>query len=198
MNRSTFGRGVSNGPTDRSNTGILSFGGLSPDMGDFSDTEFVTLNISDANKRGAYSFWGGIIDGTTFDNSSGLTPAMYSTDVLVDSGTAYMILGRDTFPNYNQLWVPNATFVAFSGAEAPGYYYVDCDASAPDLSIVIGGKYVNISSTDLIYRTEDGTCRSAVVAGYNAPRSILGMPFFKSNVVVFDGDNEAMHFGPKA
>lgn len=167
-------------------------------MGDFRNTEFVTLPISTADTRATHSFWGGVIDGTTFDNASGLTPAMYTSDVLVDSGTAYMILGRDTFTNYNQLWVPNATFVTFSGAEAPGYYYVDCDATAPDLSVVIGGKYLNVSAQDLIYRTENGACRSTIVAGTNSPRAILGMPFFKSNVVVFDGDAKAMHIGPKA
>lgn len=188
---------MSNGPTDRSNTGTLSFGGLSPDMGDFSNTEFVTLPISDAYTHEKYAFWGGAIDGSTFDNSSGLTPAMYRSAVLLDSGTAFLFLGRDTFTNYNQLWVPNSTFVPFGGAEAPGYYYVDCDATAPDLSIVIGGKYVNVSSSDLIYRTENGTCRSSLVAGMNVPSSILGMPFFKSNVVVFDGDARAMHIGPK-
>lgn len=167
-------------------------------MGDFSNTDFVTLNISAADTRSNYAYWGGIIDGTTFDNTSGLTPAMYSSDVLLDSGTAYMIISRDTFTNYNQLWVPSATFVTFTGAEAPGYYYVDCDATAPDLSVVIGGKYINVSASDMIYRTENGTCRSAIVAGTNVPGSILGMPFFKSNVVVFDGDAKAMHIGPKA
>lgn len=166
-------------------------------MGNFSSSDFVTLNISAADQTTYYSYWGGVIDGYWFDNTTGLTPPLFSSDVLIDSGTAYIIPSRDVFYNYNALWTPNATFVPFGGSEAPGYYYVDCDATAPDFSVVIGGQYVNISSSDLIYRTVNGTCRSSVILGTNAPRSILGMPLFKSNVVVFDGDTNAMHFAPK-
>jgi hypothetical protein len=108
-------------------------------------------------KDDGYSYWSGIIEGYTFGNNTGPNATnLYQSDVLVDSGTAYMILNPNIFAEYNALWTPPATFVTFTGTQAPGYYYVGCNAAAPDFNIVIVSQNVVIPSGDLIYRTEDG------------------------------------------
>ncbi|CAJ2512591.1 Uu.00g056060.m01.CDS01 [Anthostomella pinea] len=189
----TYGEGISNGPSSTSNTGTLSLGGIATGMypGDVDTAEFVTLNISADFKKEGYSYWGGNIDGWTYpnDTASGYaTP--FATDVLVDSGTAYMKVDRGTTGLYNALWTGGSTV---SG----DYYVIDCNATAPDFSVIIAGETRNISSHDLVYRLADGTCQSSITEAINSPQFILGAPFFKSNLVVFDGDAEAIHVAQK-
>lgn len=189
----TYGEGIANGPSSTSNTGALSLGGIAAGMypGDIDTADFVTLNISDYFKKEGYSYWGGYLDGWTYpnDTASGYaTP--FSTQALVDSGTAYMKVDRDSTTIYNALWTGGSTL-------SDGYYVIDCNATAPDFSILIAGQTRNISSNDLVYRLADGTCRSSITEAINTPQFILGAPFFKSNLVVFDGDAEAIHIAQK-
>lgn len=196
----TLAQGISDGATLTSNHGTLAFGGLSEDMlKDIGDASFATVNISAADTEGEYAYWGGVVDGWTYPTntttSGYATP--FSSDVLFDSGTAYMVLDRGTFAAYNSLWSGGSELRRTNLTNSPHYYYIHCNATAPDLSIIIGGQTRNISSEDLIYRYPNGTCMSSVTPDDNSPHDILGAPFFKSNVVIFDGDEKAIHVAQK-
>lgn len=198
----TLDQGLSNGPTPISNTGELALGGLTSSMSSSLnksiDPLFASVPISAADTKATYTKWGGIVQGWTYPTnttSSGFaTP--FASDVLFDSGTAFLRLDVDSFTNYNQLWSGSTPrFQRVSGTEQ--YYYIDCNATAPDFAFLLGGETRNVSSADLIYRLENGTCRSSVTQGVNSPMYVLGAPFFKSNVVVFDGDAQAIHVATK-
>lgn len=189
----TYGEGISNGPSNTSNTGTLSLGGIADGMypGDVDTADFVTLNISDSYKEKGYSYWGGHIDGWTYPNKTASGYAKpFANDVLFDSGTAYMKVDSISTELYNALWTGGSTL-------SDNYYLIDCNSTAPDFTIIIEDQTRNISSHDLVYRLPNGTCRSSITEQINSPHFILGAPFFKSNLVVFDGDVEAIHIAQK-
>jgi len=107
--------------------------------------------------------------------------------IILDSGTTLIYLTNEIAEAYNKHWSPAATF-----DESNGIYFVDCNAKAPSLTVVIGGVEFEVDSRDLIYSATDGVandCISSVIPGDSLGAtsvSILGDRFMVNVVSTFN------------
>jgi aspergillopepsin I len=109
------------------------------------------------------------------------------TRVIIDSGTTMSYLPANVVDAMAQAYSPPASkFI--------GSYSVRCDAKAPKFGIVFNGATMYIDPKDLILQQgmqTGGACMLSIqgpsgMGGAQAPFSILGGPFMKSVVSVFD------------
>ena len=126
---------------------------------------------------------------------TGASPNAGQGQYLVDTGTSV-----NTFPSreakaINALFDPPAVFEPSIGA---GYYIVQCNATAPQLGITIGGQTFYHNPQDLIIPAPgvgDGRCWSAVQGSLaTLVLPILGFTFLKNVLAVFDVGNTEMTF----
>lgn len=126
------------------------------------------------------------VSAVSWTGGSDATSRLY----VVDSGTI-------------SIWLPDADAAAINAQFNPparysnGYYFVECEATPPALSFTINDREFPISPLDMIwYDVESSkTCKSAVQNG--GTTNILGDPFFRSVLAVFDWGTQQMHLSPR-
>jgi len=126
-------------------------------------------------------------------------PTFYS--ILVDNfflaGTAYnpnqqIIIdsGADAFE------VPAATAKVMNSYWSPAPSSdgtLSCNAVlTKDIGITIGGRKYHVSSQDLIGQGNDGSCYSLISSGSDATGYLIGDPFLKNVVAVFNWEASSM------
>ncbi|XHG09030.1 hypothetical protein AWENTII_012110 [Aspergillus wentii] len=174
--------------------GYLSLGTLPPVP--HSDFSIVPVEILDniplnytSGKR-VRSYWALTVSGATYGSSTNSTPFQ----AFVDSGNYISYLPSAIANSVNALFEPPARYDASLGA-----YVVDCTAKAPSFGLQIGNQTFFHNGADMIYQTGEGICISSVAASENVgieglTLNIIGVPFLKNVVAVFDFGWNEMRF----
>lgn len=168
---------LSRDASNSGNGGLFTLGGV-PDFSDPTvNVDANTYTVSDVvGDPELYSgTWSFHIDNWAIDNSQ---PYSQSQVVLIDSGSSQMWIPPDVAAAVNALWD--------SGINNNGV--VDCNAQLTEaFSITIQGISYPISSEDLRYQNPDnGYCYTLVLDQIKGDAPILGIPFLKNVLGVFD------------
>ncbi|KAB8079271.1 aspartic peptidase domain-containing protein [Aspergillus leporis] len=112
----------------------------------------------------------------------------------VDTGNDFSYLPAAIVDPVNARFEPPAVY-----NEKLGLSVVDCAAKAPVFGIELGGQTFYHQGEDLIYNTGKGYCVSGLVSSEsvamgNIVLNILGVPFLKNVVAVFDFARHEMRF----
>lgn len=78
-------------------------------------------------------------------------------------------------------------------------YIVDCSAKAPQIGLIINNTTFWHNGEDLIYQTSEGVCVFSLVSSESVSigglkLNIIGVPFLKNVVAVFELVNNEMRF----
>ena len=81
-------------------------------------------------------------------------------------------------------------------------YVVDCSAKAPEFGLSLGDQTFYHDGSDLIYQTDEGVCVSSLASSTevslgDVTLNIIGVPFLKNVVAVFDFGKNEMRFSKK-
>jgi hypothetical protein len=178
-------------------------------------TEVLPLNFT-SNQR-VLSYWSTTISGVVYGPGPNNTTAPSapqpnnittsstitngtSFHALFDSGVTSVYLPTSIVSAVNALFLPPAIFDSSSGA-----YVVDCTAIPPQFGLVIDNQTFFLDGRDLIYQTaapstEEALCVSSLVSSDLASPAegvvlnIIGAPFMKNVVSVFDFGVDEMRF----
>ncbi|KAJ6023712.1 hypothetical protein N7540_004509 [Penicillium herquei] len=143
------------------------------------------------------SYWAFTVSAVTFGSTVNSTNATSMTtnrtpfQVFTDTGNDFSILPAEIVDPINALFDPPAVYNEVLGASI-----VDCDAKAPIFGVEIGGQIFYHDGQDLIFQIDDGLCVSSFLASEKVSYegivlNILGVPFLKNVVSVYDfGKNE--------
>ena len=117
---------------------------------------------------------------------------------MVDSGNNLNVFPKEVADSINAAFDPPAGGYN-AKAQAP---VVDCNATAPALSVEIGNAIFDIDPVDMIWRDAHGTCFSSVVStdsveGETIKINFLGDVFLKNVVAVFDMEHDEMRFAQR-
>jgi len=150
-----------------------------------SDSTAVSTPLVFYDSYSSYSFYAIDIDsiwaaGTQVDAG---------TTMVIDSGAPGLYLPQDAADAFNAAWSPAGQL------NSAGVVVIDCAATTPGLAIGIGGQWLPLNSLDLVYNSGD-YCYSAVQAASSSSSGIylLGDPFLKNVVAVYDWANYAMEY----
>ncbi|EAQ84278.1 hypothetical protein CHGG_10682 [Chaetomium globosum CBS 148.51] len=177
-------------------SGMLAFGGVAPASGlDTTRTAvldmIITSVIAIPQTAYQYSFYTIIPDGWYYDQTTNTKKIPY----IVDSGTTLNYLPSGLADAINASFDPPAVYLWMYGA-----YFTSCDASIPQVAVLLDGTKFNISPVDLLYRTLvdplTGLCMTAIADGGSGPY-ILGDAFMQNALVVFDVGQAKMRFIPR-
>lgn len=126
------------------------------------------------------------VSAVSWTGGSDTTSSLY----IVDSGTISIKLPDADAAAINNQFSPPARYLN-------GHYYVECGATPPALSFTINGRKFPISPLDMIWYDVEGSgaCESAIQNGDTT--NILGDPFFRSVLAVFDWGREQMLLSPR-
>ncbi|KAM0192782.1 hypothetical protein ACHAPI_008143 [Fusarium lateritium] len=159
------------------------------------------------NEKPVLTWWTLTIDAVTWgpanassskaSSSSTLLTTNTTTDptafqAVVDSGNPNIVLPVELAEQINAAFDPPAVY-----NEARDAFVVDCDAKAPALGLVIGGKTFWHDQRDLVVWAGDGVCISSVSATKTAMGidvHFLGDAFLKNVLSVFDFGKNEMRF----
>jgi hypothetical protein len=123
--------------------GYLAFGGIAPvPVTNVSVTVPIQGYKVSSSKTPLYEFYNTNIDAYVFPGS---TKVKTAGTAILDSGTTLNYVPSAVAKAYNAKWVPPAKFVADEDT-----YYVNCNATAPAFSVVIGGKSFSIDGRDQV------------------------------------------------
>ncbi len=190
--------------------GLLAIGGLPPVRFSptFASAPFQLVTVNELNHPGAtkpqYQFYTIIINGITYQRSqepSLIHPNSFDPptnksriSVLIDSGTSLIFLPTAFAIAVNALFDPPALYYANAGA-----FYTNCSAKAPEFGVQIGEQTFFLNAKDLIITagSAPGTlCPTSIGdAGYGS--TVLGAPFFKNVLAVFDVGASEMRFAAR-
>jgi hypothetical protein len=122
-----------------------------------------------------------------------ITTSKARTQVIIDSGTALLILPANVTRSINALWSPPASYNKISQT-----YLIPCNASPPKVGVNIANETFWVNPEDMIQDAGLGrkTCMSGVQPGHEGA-SILGDVFLKSVVAVFDVGVGEMRFAAR-
>jgi hypothetical protein len=181
--------------------GYLALGGLPPVpfVDNFTSTPILLTTFP--GSPSAFAFYTINIDGFSLNGKS--LPVVGGPDIqwIVDSGTT-------------ELWLPTPAFVAISEAYDPpaggqyinqdGFpgYSVDCNATAPEFSIIIGGTNFRVNPLDMILQETSKEGETVCSIGFfdggtDSVLYILGDTFQRNVVSVFDVGAAEMRFAPR-
>lgn len=113
----------------------------------------------------------------------------------VDTGTVAIVTDNTTARAFNSRFGPPAWY-----NETIGSYVVQCNATAPDLAVKIGGVSFPVNSKDLILdiASEYPYCGSGMQASAaTASTNLLGSVWLRSVLAVFDVGNSEMFFASR-
>ncbi|KAL2831444.1 aspartic peptidase domain-containing protein [Aspergillus cavernicola] len=150
----------------------------------------IPLNFTSFKKTRSY--WALTVPSTSWGkNGSNAIPFQ----AFLDTGNPLSYIpGRIADP-FNKLFNPPAVYNKDLAA-----YIVDCNAKPPSLGLEIGGTIFEHNPSDLIYQTGEDLCISAIgnsdeiKIGGTLQLNIIGVPFLKSVVSVFDFGRNEMRF----
>ncbi|KAL4886077.1 aspartic peptidase domain-containing protein [Aspergillus karnatakaensis] len=196
-----FAHAIARSPLNQSSTsfgGYLSFGELPPVN---HDNNWATVPVEIMNNiplnftsyKRTRSYWATTIPSAGWGQSGNDSEPFQA---FFDSGNFLSFIpGRIADP-VNKLFDPPAVYNKELAA-----YVVDCAASPPDsFTLEIGGQIFTHHPADLIYQTGEGFCISGisksddVKVGGTLQLNIIGVPFLKSVVSVFDFGGNEMRF----
>ncbi|KAJ5368259.1 uncharacterized protein N7496_008019 [Penicillium cataractarum] len=179
--------------------GYLTLGGLPP----VNHSEFTTVPVEftkniplnyTSGKR-ARTYWSTTLTGGIYGSSmNNLTTNLTPFQAFIDSGNYISFLPSAIVDSVNSLFSPPATYDA-----ASGMYIVDCSAKAPQFGLIINNATFWHNGEDLIYQTSEGVCVSSLASSESVSiggltLNIIGVPFLKNVVAVFDFGNNEMRF----
>ncbi|CAI7585664.1 unnamed protein product [Penicillium glandicola] len=125
-------------------------------------------------------------------SSDKLTTNSTSFQAFIDSGNYVSYLPNEIIEPINALFSPPATY-----DPASGVYIVDCSAKAPEFGVTLGDQTFYHDGSDLIYQTNDALASSDEVSLGGIILNIIGVPFLKNVVAVFDFGKNEMRFAKK-
>ncbi|KAK4097313.1 acid protease [Parathielavia hyrcaniae] len=177
-------------------SGMLALGGIAPaSRVDLSRTATLDMIITDIialpGTASQYSFYTVIPDGWYFDQTTNTKKIPY----IVDSGTTLNYLPSYLADAINAAFDPPAVYMWMYGA-----YFTSCDATIPQVAVIMDNVKLSISPVDLLYRSlidpMTGLCMTAITDGGSGPY-ILGNAFMHNALVVFDVGQAKMQFIPR-
>ena len=139
------------------------------------------------------------VDGVTWGNSSTNSKATNSTpfQAVVDTGNHMNLFPAEIAEAINSLFDPPGEFDKDSHV-----YFVDCNATTPELGVVLDGQtFWHRSPDDLIIHDTSGLCYSSVApTGEDGGLALnfLGDAFLRNVVSVFDFGKEEMRFAARS
>ncbi|KAL2802359.1 aspartic peptidase domain-containing protein [Aspergillus granulosus] len=177
--------------------GYLSLGELPPvkhsDNWAVAPVEIIDdIPLNFTSYKRTISYWGLTIPSVSWGRNSSTRE---SFQAFFDTGNPLSYLpGRISIP-YNELFSPPGVY-----SEDLGAYIVDCNAKPPSsLVFEIDGQKFDHNPADLIYQTGEDLCISTIgvaervgIAGL--PINIIGVPFLKNVLGVFDFGMDEMRF----
>lgn len=183
--------------------GYLTIGGLPP-VNHSSHFSTVPVEITEnlplwfTSGKSVRSYWSATVSNITYGSSlNNLTTNSTSFQAFIDSGNYMSYLPDAIVDPINALFSPPATYDSDSEL-----YIVDCSAKAPEFGLSLGDQTFYHDGSDLIYQTSEGFCVSSLASSSEVclgdiTLNIIGVPFLKNVVAVFDfGENE-MRFAKK-
>ncbi|CAJ0542541.1 Ff.00g001300.m01.CDS01 [Fusarium sp. VM40] len=161
------------------------------------------------NEKPVLTWWTLTLDAVTWGPANASSKASSSSTLLttntttnstafqavVDSGNPNNVFPVELAEKINAAFDPPAVY-----NKAMDLFVVDCDAKAPALGVVIGGKTFWHDQRDLIVWAKDGVCASSVGATKTAlgiDVHFLGDTFLKNVVSVFDFGKNEMRFAAR-
>lgn len=182
--------------------GMLAFGGVPGDpirhTGNFVRVPMQQLAIT-ANRPKPksedgfvdYTFYVGNVD-KFLANSVPLSPEPGPMPVIVDSGSRFCHLPKRIVDGMMEQWKPKPFL------NKVGQWQVTCDSTPPAFELAFNGSRIVINKEDLILNIF-GTCVSTVTYSPGGDEKaggqwVLGAPFFRSVVAVFDVGAAEMRF----
>ncbi|KAH6629762.1 aspartic peptidase domain-containing protein [Boeremia exigua] len=135
------------------------------------------------------------VDGVVVKNNSMALPSGPSSpfQAVVDTGNPMNLLPMDVAESINTAFNPVGVFNQESNR-----YIVDCNATTPDVGIILDGRTFWLKSPDdLIYYDTSGTCHSSIAPtaeGLGIALNFLGDAFLSNVVAVFDFGKQEMRF----
>jgi hypothetical protein len=169
--------GLGNDPVEH-NVGFLSFGGIPPVP--VVNTS-VTVPIQGYSADGipsdgpdaSFFFYTVDIQSYTFPGSTAVATA--SNNTILDSGTTFNLLPNDVAAVFAAQFDPPANLTTNPLTGRPGYV-VECNATAPEFQVTLGGKTFSIDPRDQIVPVtmDNGTL---VCASGTQPISAVGPAF---------------------
>ncbi|KAJ6143363.1 hypothetical protein N7471_002816 [Penicillium samsonianum] len=183
--------------------GYLTLGGLPPvnHSCHFSTVPVeITENIPRwyTSGKSVLSYWSTSVRNITYGSkSNNLTTNTTSFQAFIDSGNYISYLPPAVVDPINALFSPPATFDSDLGL-----YVVDCSANAPKFGLSLGDQTFYHDGSDLIYQTSEGVCVSSLASSSevslgDVTLNIIGVPFLKNVVAVFDFGKNEMRFAKK-
>lgn len=186
--------------------GYLTLGGLPP-VSYHQNFSRVPVEVAPlpANVTGGEpnvrSWWMIRADGVTYGPSASgeanITTNATEFLAVVDTGNFFTFLPGPLATAINGLFEPQGRWIPDS---EPLTYAVDCIANAPQFAVNIGGQSFFHNGKDLVYDMGDGSCVSSLVSAEGVSyvgftgAAILGVPFLRNVVAVFDFGNNEMRF----
>ncbi|KAJ5833023.1 hypothetical protein N7474_001334 [Penicillium riverlandense] len=159
-------------------------------------TEAIPLSFTSGRK--VRSYWTTTISDVTFGSTSNnLAVNSTSFQAFFDSGNPLSYLPSAVVEPINALFDPPAVYDPKSKV-----WMVDCSAKAPQFGLTIGNQTFFHKGQDLIYQTSKGVCMSSLATSESISidgltLNIVGVPFLKNVVAVFDFGQNVMRFAKK-
>ncbi|KAJ5653622.1 hypothetical protein N7490_000625 [Penicillium lividum] len=183
--------------------GYLTLGGLPP-VNHSSQFSTVPVEITEniplwfTSGERVRSYWSTTVMNITYGSSlNNLTTNSTSFQAFIDSGNYISYLPSAVVGPINALFSPPATYDSDLGL-----YVVDCSAKAPEFGLSLGDQTFYHDGSDLIYQTSEGVCVSSLASSSEVSLgdislNIIGVPFLKNVVAVFDFGRNEMRFAKK-
>ncbi|KAF4635439.1 hypothetical protein G7Y89_g2651 [Cudoniella acicularis] len=200
-----FSLAIERGPVNAS-AGVIAFGGIphihveSPYVStpiQMTSIDFFGTNITTPT----YQFYSIYPDAFVYgppsksDHTAPNVTSYNSSQILhiVDSGTSLNLLPGDLADAVAAQFNPPAVYDPTTGT-----YVVPCNAEAPYFGVQISGQILYLNPKDMTYEL-GGVCKSTIANAGPAGEGtfILGDPFFRNVVAVFDIGAEVMRFASR-
>ena len=174
--------------------GVMAIGGI-PDLHDpkvniTKKSVEVTVPIEKYENISDYAWYVTSVDGFSY---TGAPAAAGKGQYVVDTGTVPVIIDKENADRFNALFDPPGWY-----NETIGGYFVQCNATAPELGVSIAGVSFQTNAKDLILSVgaDDVGCFSGVQGSTTAAGfpPILGSVWLRSVLAVFDVGKTEMTF----
>lgn len=178
--------------------GYLTLGGLPP----VNHSQFTTVPVeiiknipaNYTSGKKVRSYWATTISGVTYGSSGNLTTDSTPWQAFVDSGNYFSIIPSAVVEPIHALFSHRPVWNDDMSA-----YIVDCAAKVPEFGVTIGNQTFFHNGADLIYKTSAGVCMSSFVPSEKVSiqgltLNVIGVPFLKNVVAVFDFGRHQMKF----
>ncbi|KAL2293736.1 hypothetical protein FJTKL_05552 [Diaporthe vaccinii] len=188
-----------NRPGSGEDGGVIVFGGVPYDVPgvDWNSTAqtdiIVAVVDNEPASRPDYSFYTIISDVWLFEDTV-LEDRKIAYNI--DSGTPFICVPTDTANYIADSYIPPAKYNA-----AYGVYFVNCDAIAPDVAVVINDIPFWLKPEDLVMgrltASQNQSCYAAFTdCGWTGPY-ILGNVFLQNVLAIFDVQGKVMKFASR-